>query len=220
MGLLTGSGAAMGVASSVIPAGGNTVGAFAAVKFAILLVMSQHPDSPLPPTRRAFFLAAAQLGLASLATATVTTLAAVVGAKAIGAQPAPKGAAAGAALPPMTVYKDPNCGCCTEWVSHVRKAGFVVTVRDTADMSSVKASFGVPSALESCHTARVGTYAIEGHVPADLIQKLLREQPVARGLAVPGMPQGSPGMEQGAPKDAFDVLLFDKAGKTRVFASR
>ena len=182
--------------------------------------MSQYSDSPLPPTRRAFFLAAAQLGLASLATATVTTLAAGVGAKAIGAQPAPKGAAAGAALPPMTVYKDPNCGCCTEWVSHVRKAGFVVTVRDTADMSSVKASFGVPSALESCHTARVGTYAIEGHVPADLIQKLLREQPVARGLAVPGMPQGSPGMEQGAPKDAFDVLLFDKAGKTRVFASR
>lgn len=198
---------------------GARVGAFAAVKFAILLVMSQYPDSPLPPTRRAFFLAAAQLGLASLATATATATATVVGTKALGAQPAPKRAAA-AALPPMTVYKDPNCGCCTEWVSHVRKAGFVVTVRDTADMSSVKASFGVPSALESCHTARVGTYAIEGHVPADLIQKLLREQPVARGLAVPGMPQGSPGMEQGAPKDAFDVLLFDKAGKTRVFASR
>lgn len=173
--------------------------------------MSQYPDSPLPPTRRAFFVAAAQLGLASLAT--------VVAAKAPGAQLAPT-RAAGAALPPMTVYKDPNCGCCTEWVSHVRKAGFVVTVRDTADMSSVKASFGVPSALESCHTARVGAYAIEGHVPADLIQKLLREQPVARGLAVPGMPQGSPGMEQGAPKDAFEVLLFDKAGKTRVFALR
>jgi hypothetical protein len=180
--------------------------------------MSQHADSPLPPTRRAFFLAAAQLGLASLATATAT--ATVIGARALGAQPAPSRAAAGAALPPMTVYKDPNCGCCAEWVSHVRKAGFVVTVRDTADMSSVKASFGVPSALESCHTARVGAYAIEGHVPADLIQKLLREQPVARGLAVPGMPQGSPGMEQGAPKDAYEVLLFDKAGKTRVFASR
>lgn len=182
--------------------------------------MSQHADSSLPPTRRAFLLAAGQLGLASLATVVAT----VAGAKALGAQPAPKrsavGAAPGTALPPMTVYKDPNCGCCTEWVSHVRKAGFVVTVRDTADMSSVKASFGVPSALESCHTARVGAYAIEGHVPADLIQKLLREQPVARGLAVPGMPQGSPGMEQGAPKDAYDVLLFDKAGKTRVFASR
>ena len=174
--------------------------------------MSQHADSPIPPTPRAFFLAAAQLGLASFAT--------VIGTRALGAQPAPKRVAAGTVLPPMTVYKDPNCGCCTEWVSHVRKAGFVVTVRDTADMSSVKASFGVPSALESCHTARVGAYAIEGHVPADLIQKLLREQPVARGLAVPGMPQGSPGMEQGAPKDAYEVLLFDKAGKTRVFASR
>ncbi len=180
--------------------------------------MSQHADSPLPPTRRAFFLAAAQLGLASFATATAA--ATVIGTRSLGAQPAATRTAAGVALPPMTVYKDPNCGCCAEWVSHVRKAGFVVTVRDTADMSSVKASFGVPSALESCHTARVGAYAIEGHVPADLIQKLIREKPVARGLAVPGMPQGSPGMEQGAPKDAYEVLLFDKAGKTRVFASR
>ncbi len=179
--------------------------------------MSQNSDSPLPPNRRAFLFAAAQLGVASLATASLATL---VGARALVAQPASKRAVAGAALPPMTVYKDPNCGCCTEWVSHVRKAGFVVTVRDTADMSSVKASFGVPSALESCHTARVGAYAIEGHVPADLIQKLLREQPVARGLAVPGMPMGSPGMEQGAQKDAYDVVLFDKAGKTRVYASR
>lgn len=178
--------------------------------------MSQHADSPLPPSRRAFVLAAAQLGVAAFG---VTA----VGAKAPSAQPSPKASptpAPKAPLPPMTVYKDPNCGCCTEWVSHVRKAGFVVTVRDTADMPAVKASFGVPAALESCHTARVGSYAIEGHVPADLIQRLLREQPVARGLAAPGMPVGSPGMEQGSQKDAYDVLLFDKAGKTRVFASR
>jgi len=120
----------------------------------------------------------------------------------------------------MTVYKDPNCGCCEEWVAHVRKAGFTVTVRDTADMESVKSSMGVPAGLGSCHTARVGTYTIEGHVPADLIVKLLKEQPVARGLAVPGMPMGSPGMEQGGRKDAYDVLLFDKAGKSRVYASR
>jgi hypothetical protein len=120
----------------------------------------------------------------------------------------------------MTVYKDPNCGCCKEWVTHVRKAGFTVTVRDTADMESVKASFGVPAGLGSCHTARVGTYTIEGHVPADLIVKLLKDKPVARGLAVPGMPMGSPGMEQGGQKDAYDVLLFDKAGKSRVYASR
>lgn len=124
------------------------------------------------------------------------------------------------AIKDMTVYKDPNCGCCSQWVDHVKKAGFTVTVRDTADMDSVKASFGVPNALASCHTARVGNYAIEGHVPADLIVKLLKEQPAGRGLAVPGMPVGSPGMEMGSRKDAYDVLLFDKAGKTRVYASR
>jgi hypothetical protein len=87
-------------------------------------------------------------------------------------------------------------------------------------MATVKASMGVPDALGSCHTARVGSYTIEGHVPADLIRKLLAEKPVARGLAVPGMPMGSPGMEQGGQKDRYDVLLFDKAGKTKVFASR
>lgn len=121
---------------------------------------------------------------------------------------------------PMTVYKDPNCGCCEQWVAHVKQAGFAVTVRDTADMPTVKASMGVPDALGSCHTARVGSYTIEGHVPADLIKKLLAEKPVARGLAVPGMPMGSPGMEQGGRKDKYDVLLFDKAGKTKVYASR
>ena len=172
--------------------------------------MSQHADSSVPPNRRTFLLSAVQLGIASLAT--------VVGTRLLGAQPSLN--KAGAALPPMTVYKDPNCGCCTEWVAHVRKAGFVVTVRDTADMASVKSSFGVPSALESCHTSRIGAYAIEGHVPADVIQKLLRERPAARGLAVPGMPMGSPGMNQGPQKDAYDVLLFDKTGKTRVYASR
>ncbi|MEN9507828.1 MAG: hypothetical protein RLZZ621_391 [Gemmatimonadota bacterium] len=130
-------------------------------------------------------------------------------------------AAESAAAPvPMTVYKDPNCGCCEQWVSHVKQAGFAVTVRDTSDMATVKASMGVPDALGSCHTARVGSYTIEGHVPADLIRKLLAEKPVARGLAVPGMPMGSPGMEQGGQKDRYDVLLFDKAGKTKVYASR
>ncbi|MCC6243612.1 MAG: DUF411 domain-containing protein [Gemmatimonadaceae bacterium] len=120
----------------------------------------------------------------------------------------------------ITVYKDPNCGCCTEWVKHLRQAGFVPTVRDMTDMVTVKTSFGVPSALESCHTARIGRYTIEGHVPADLIARLLKEQPVARGLAVPGMPVGSPGMEMGNQRDRYDVLLFDATGKTRVYASR
>lgn len=119
----------------------------------------------------------------------------------------------------MTVYKSPTCGCCSAWIEHVQQAGFTCTVRDLPDLSEVKASFGIPRALESCHTAQIGGYLVEGHVPADLIQKLLRDKPAARGLAVPGMPIGSPGMEGGTP-ERYQVLLFDKAGTTRVFATR
>jgi hypothetical protein len=155
------------------------------------------------------------------AAAGVLSLAALRSASAL-EQP-PRKAGAGAKVAPasraIVIYKDPNCGCCKEWVTHVRGAGFTPTVHDTADMKTVKASMGVPSALESCHTARVGGYTIEGHVPADLIEKLLREKPVALGLAVPGMPMGSPGME-GPRKDAYDVVLFEKGGKSRVYASR
>lgn len=161
--------------------------------------MTEIPLAGGPSDRRAFLLSAAAL----------------LGGLALG-----RPANAQPALPPMTVYKDPNCGCCSEWIAHVRKAGFAVTVRDTADMASVKAAFGVPTALESCHTARVGSYAIEGHVPADLVIKLIKEKRVALGLAVPGMPVGSPGMEQGSRKDAYNVMLFDKAGKATVYASR
>ena len=120
----------------------------------------------------------------------------------------------------ITVYKDPACGCCKEWVKHVSAAGFTATVHDTADMDAVKRAMGVPESLASCHTARVGSYIIEGHVPADLIDRLLADAPVARGLAVPGMPMGSPGMEMGGRKDKFDVMIFEKSGKSRVFASR
>lgn len=133
---------------------------------------------------------------------------------------AAKGAAAKAAPKAITVYKDPNCGCCKLWVDHMTAAGFVATVHDTADMASVKASMGVPKGLESCHTARVGSYTVEGHVPADVIERLLREKPAGRGLAVPGMPAGSPGMEMGGRKDKYDIMLFDKSGKSRVYASR
>ena len=123
-------------------------------------------------------------------------------------------------LPKMVVYKDPNCGCCKQWVAHAQKAGFTVEAHDTSDMDTVKASMGVPTALASCHTAKVGTYVIEGHVPADLIIKLLDEKSTTRGLAVPGMPAGSPGMEMGNRKDAFDVVAFEKDGRTRVYARR
>ncbi len=119
----------------------------------------------------------------------------------------------------MTVFKSPTCGCCKAWVDHVTKAGFKCTVRDVADLREVKVTFGIPAALESCHTAQIGSYLVEGHVPADLIMKLLKERPAGRGLAVPGMPIGSPGMEGGTP-ERYQILLFDKAGTTRVFATR
>jgi len=119
----------------------------------------------------------------------------------------------------IVVYKDPNCGCCAEWVKHIKAAGFKVNVQDTKEMETVKRSYGVPKALDSCHTGRIGKYTIEGHVPADLIVRLVNEQPKAIGLAVPGMPMGSPGMEGGR-KDAYQVLLFDSAGNTSVYAKR
>jgi hypothetical protein len=120
---------------------------------------------------------------------------------------------------PVLVYKSPTCGCCGKWVEHMRANGFDVTVKDMPDVTPVKDTQGVPTALRSCHTAIVGNYAIEGHVPADVVKKLLKEKPNAAGVAVPGMPMGSPGME-GASKDAYTVVLFDKSGKTSVYATR
>lgn len=128
----------------------------------------------------------------------------------------PHSLSAQSGLGAVTVSKDPNCGCCSGWVDHLRKAGFLVSVVDTNDMPAVKARLGVPSKLGSCHTAEVGGYVVEGHVPADAIARLLREAPRAKGLAVPGMPVGSPGMEGGTPQE-YDVLLFGEDGH-RVFA--
>ena len=119
----------------------------------------------------------------------------------------------------VKVYKDPNCGCCAKWVEHLQENGFKVEVMDMPDLSAVKSKYGVTSELQSCHTAVVGDYAIEGHVPADLIRKMLTEKPAIAGLAVPGMPSGSPGME-GATKERYDVLTFDRAGRTTVYAQR
>lgn len=126
-----------------------------------------------------------------------------------------------ASLAPVSVmvYKDASCGCCKEWVKHMQKAGFVVTSQDSTDMAGIKKKLGVPDALGSCHTAVIGDYLIEGHVPADVVQIMLREKPVARGLAVPGMPMGSPGME-GPIKQKYDVMLFERSGKSRIYASR
>lgn len=114
----------------------------------------------------------------------------------------------------ITVWKDPNCGCCRSWVEHLRRNGFVATVIESTDVQTIKSQRGVPMELASCHTAEIAGYTIEGHVPAGAILRLLSEKPVARGLAVPGMPIGSPGMEGGAP-EAYDVILFGPSGPTR-----
>ncbi len=117
----------------------------------------------------------------------------------------------------VVVYKDPNCGCCKNWIDHLRKHGFKVTSHDTRDMNTVKANSGVKSDLQSCHTAMVGGYVVEGHVPAADIQRLLKQRPKIAGLAVPGMPMGSPGME-GPTTDKYDVIAFEKSGRTKVFS--
>lgn len=128
------------------------------------------------------------------------------------------GASAPAAPPTqITVYKSPSCGCCTKWVDHLKANGYSVTAKDVDDVEPIKAELGVPAKLASCHTALVGGYVVEGHVPAQDIDRLLREKPKVVGLAVPGMPLGSPGMEAGR-KDAYDVVAFAANGATKVFA--
>jgi len=119
----------------------------------------------------------------------------------------------------IKVYKTPQCGCCKAWVQHLSRNGFAVESMDMPDLALVKQKYGVKPALEACHTAVVNGYVVEGHVPADVIKKLLLERPKVVGVAVPGMPAGSPGME-GAMKERYDVLTFDRAGRTRVYASR
>jgi hypothetical protein len=117
-------------------------------------------------------------------------------------------------LPRMVVTKDPTCGCCTAWVEHVRAAGFDVAVVESSDLSRLKIRLGVPQTLASCHTAEIGGYVIEGHVPPAVIKRLLAEKPDAKGLAVPGMPVGSPGMEvEGMEPDTFEVVLFGPSGQ-------
>ncbi len=127
--------------------------------------------------------------------------------------------AAQADLPEVVVYKTPTCGCCSKWVAHLRAAGFKVRTTDLEDLGAIRRDWKVPPKLASCHTARVGRYVIEGHVPATDIRRLLAAQPRVDGLSVPGMPIGSPGMEQGNVVEPYDVLSFNAAGETAVFAS-
>ena len=118
----------------------------------------------------------------------------------------------------VDVWKSPTCGCCTEWVKHMERNGFKVTVHDSGN-AAVRARLRIPAAYGSCHTARVAGYAIEGHVPARDIRKLLAQRPAAVGLAVAGMPVGSPGMELADENDPYDVLLIASDGRASVFAS-
>ncbi len=120
----------------------------------------------------------------------------------------------------VVVYKSPTCGCCSNWIAHLKANGFQVEANDVGDaqLRAVAMSGGVTDDLSSCHTAKVGGYIVEGHVPAVDIQRMLKEKPAIAGIAAPGMPMGSPGMEQGGMKQPFDVIAFTKDGKQSVFA--
>jgi hypothetical protein len=167
-----------------------------------------------------FFALVAMTGLAACArepapaaeTGSTAALAAVVAGESASA------AVANAGLPQVVVHKSPTCGCCQAWAEHMQAAGFPVETRDTQDLDAIKAEVGVPYGQGSCHTAKVGDYFVEGHVPADDVKRLLTERPDALGLTVPGMPVGSPGMEQGDTREPYDVLLVAKDGSTTVFA--
>ena len=125
---------------------------------------------------------------------------------------------AAAAAQSIEVMKTPTCGCCVHWVDHLRAEGFEVIVTDLPDLTPVARSLFVPDDLRSCHTARIGGYAVEGHVPAADIRRLLAERPAAAGIAAPGMPIGSPGMEQGGSREPYQVILFTRDGRRSLFA--
>jgi hypothetical protein len=121
-------------------------------------------------------------------------------------------------LPEVHVFKSPYCGCCGAWVDHLKSADFAVKVTDVDDTTAARKRLGMPDGFGNCHTATVGDYVLEGHVPAKEVRRMLAEKPMAVGLAVPGMPPGSPGMEVGARKDPYDVFLIAKGGQPVVYA--
>ena len=131
----------------------------------------------------------------------------------------PQGAMATVNPALITVWKNPDCGCCKEWIAHLQKNGFEVLAKDVPDTAPIRQKLGLPAKFGSCHTAQMGAYVLEGHVPAQEVRRLLRDQPKAVGLAVPGMPIGSPGMEVGKRQDPYDVLLVLADGSSRVYQS-
>ena len=118
----------------------------------------------------------------------------------------------------ITVFKDPTCMCCSGWIEHLKANGFQVDVKEVqaSELREIKTKYGIPLELQSCHTALIDGYVIEGHVPATEILRLLKERPNAKGIAVPGMPVGSPGME-GSTRQSFKVLLFDSSDRTSIY---
>ena len=131
----------------------------------------------------------------------------------------PQPVMASADVPPVTAYRNPGCGCCEQWSERMKQAGFAVTMTDDPALDDRRAALGVPVALAGCHIAMVGDYVFEGHVPPEDILSFLATKPDARGLAVPGMPMGSPGMETGGTADRYDVLIFTADGSSNVYAS-
>ena len=149
---------------------------------------------------------------------TFTAVAVAVAGLGLGVAAQQKPAAATAQK--VTVYKTASCGCCRLWVDHMKSNGFDVQAMDVsaADVRAVSKAAGLPEDGTSCHTSKIGNYVVEGHVPASDIRRMLKEKPAIAGIAAPGMPMGSPGMDQGGAKDAYDVVAFTKDGKTTVYA--
>lgn len=183
--------------------------------------LSAHPDQPTGATLKSTEpVSGRRTFLREFVGVAAALVVAPIVARQLHAESAPASANASSTAPvKIHVYKDKSCGCCKEWVKHMEKAGFAVTAEDSPNMEAIKKKLGVPTAMGSCHTAVVGDYLVEGHVPADIVQIMLKEKPAALGLAVPGMPQGSPGME-GPVKEKYNVMLFERSGKSRVYASR
>jgi hypothetical protein len=153
------------------------------------------------------FVVAIALGLAGCGRSEVTT-----------SPLQPLAAAAAAEQPQLVVYKNESCGCCKVWVEHMRQHGFTAQERNVDNMNPIKERVGVPYGMGSCHTAEIGGYFVEGHVPAEQVRRLLKEKPEAKGIAVAGMPIGSPGMEQGDMKQPYEVHLVHPDGTTSVYA--
>jgi hypothetical protein len=136
----------------------------------------------------------------------------------LSAGPTPLTVAEAAEARELVVYKNESCGCCKLWIEHMRKHGFAARVHDVDNMNPIKERVGIPYGMGSCHTAEIGGYFVEGHVPAEQVIRLLNEKPKAKGLTVPGMPIGSPGMEQGDYKQPYEVHLVHEDGSTSVYA--